>query len=183
MTMKKIQEMTDEEILNCVATAIHDYLMKIRPHGEFNLDRCMWMQSNELRRLYRMGLGLGMRDSMSAKDARELNRLICRLEPGMKQQAQAIQLHYNKEQTLWKIRSTASKARIEKAFGDAGLRTYVDAQCYRARVVAEVGSYKVRLYVGYKALEQENTLDDVVHAVLDLRDALYRLGNDVKVGR
>ena len=61
--------MTEEEVLNHVTTAIHDYLMRIRPqHGEFVLEDCMARQVSELKMLFRWSRGLGRRDAMSPQD-------------------------------------------------------------------------------------------------------------------
>ena len=182
--MKKIQEMTEEEVLNYVARAIHDYLMRIRPqHGEFVLESCMSWQINELRRLYRLSLGLGGREKVSPAQARELEMTIQHYLPGMQEQALAVQLHYTKEQTLWKIRGTSAEALIKKAFADEGIEVSVDSQRYRAKVIACLGSYSLRFYVGFKALENEDTLPGVIRAAIDMKDALTRLGRDVKVSR
>lgn len=183
VTMKKLQEMTEEEILNHVATAIHDYLMHIRPHGEFILERSIQAQVNELKRFYHWSLGLGVRDRMTKTQYQELEQLIARLRPQMAERARAVQLNYSREQTLWKIRSTSAEAVIAKAFKNAGIKALIESQRYQARVLADLGGYHVRLYVGYKTLEKEDTLDNVIRAVLDLKDAMSRLGKDVRVSR
>lgn len=183
MSMKKIQDMTEEEVLNHVASAIHDYLMRIRPHGEFVLDHCMARQVNELKLLIRNSYGVGRRDSLTPRQAREMRLTVEHFLPMMQEQARAVQLHYTKEQTLWKLRGTSATAIIEKAFGDEGIDVHVECQRYRAKVTAFLGTYSLRFYVGYKALEDEDTVPGVIRAALDLKDALCRLGKDVKVSR
>lgn len=181
--MKKIQEMTEEEILNQLATGIHDYLTRIRPHGEFILEKAVGAQITELKRFYSWSYGIGARDRLSLRQHRELEQLSAHLEPRMRERARAVQLHYTQGQTLWKIKSTSAKAQIQKAFGDAGINVIIEEQRYRAKVLALLGGYSVRLYVGFKALEKPETLPDVVQAVLDLKDAVVRIGGDVRVSR
>ena len=95
----------------------------------------------------------------------------------------AAQLQYSKEQTLWKIRGTAASARIVQAFKEAGLTACVECQRYRAKVFAGIGGRMVRFYIGYKTLEKEDVLPGIIQAVLDLQDALERIGNDVRISR
>ena len=77
MDGKKIYEMTEEEVLNHVATAIHDYLLRIRPqHSEFFLEDCMVRQVSELKMLFRSSRGLGRRDPLSPQDIQELDLTI-----------------------------------------------------------------------------------------------------------
>ena len=182
--MKKIQEMTEEEILNSAASGIHDYLMRIRPHGEFVLDMAVRAQIAQLKRDYSWSLGLTGRDRLSRQQYQELEQLIAHLEPKMTERARAVQLHYNQEQTVWKIHDTSAKAQIEKSFRDVGIKVSVDGQRYRAKVLAYLGSNTLRFYVGFKALEKgEEVLEGIVQAVLDMKDALGRLGKDVKLSR
>ena len=182
--MKKFQEMTEEEILNHVATGIHDYLARIRPHGEFILERAVTAQVAELKRLYNWSYGIGARDHLTRSQFAELEQTVLLLEARMRERARTVQLHYNREQTVWSIHDTSAKAQIEKAFRDVGIKVSVDGQRYRARVLAYLGSHTLRFYVGFKALEKgEDVLEGVVQAVLDMRDALARLGKDVKVSK
>lgn len=181
----KIEEMTEEEVLNHVATGIHDYLMRIRPHGEFILDVAVRAQIAELKRLYSWSYGVTTpRGQLSREQLQELDQIIAHLEPQMTERARAVQLHYSQNETIWQIQSTSAKAQIEKAFKDKGIKVTVDAQRYRARVLAYLGGHTPRFYVGFKALEKgEEVLEGVVQAVLDMRDALVRLGTDVKVSK
>ena len=181
--MKKIQEMSEEEILNQVGIAIHDYLKKIRPYGEFYLEGCVQAQISELIRLYRINLGLKSRDKMSPQDLQELDLIISHLEPQMRQQASAVQLQYTKELTLWKLRSTSAEASIAPAFKAAGLPVHIDKQKYRAKVTVNLGGYYLNFGIPYKTLKEEDTLPNIIQAVMDLKDAISRLGSDVKVSK
>lgn len=110
-------------------------------------------------------------------------QLLNELMPKMQEQARAVQLHYTREQTLWKIRGTSAEAQIKKAFLDVGMSTVVECQKYRAKVLIDLGVRKLRLYVGFKALEKQDTLPNLTRAVLDLKDAVCRIGGDIKLER
>lgn len=184
MSGKKIQDMTEEEVLNHVATAIHDYLMRIRPqHGEFVLENCMARQISELKMLFRYSRGLGRRDTLTPQDIQELDLIINHFLPRMQDQARAVQLHYTKEQTLWKIRGTSAAELIKKAFKDSGMKAEIECQRYRAKVYIDLGGRTLRFYIAYKTLENLDTLPNVVQAVLDMKDAACRIGGDLKLSR
>ena len=180
----KIEELTEEEVLNHVAKAVHDYLLRIRPqHGEFVLEDCMARQVSELKMLFRRSRGLGRRDPLSPQDIRELELTVTSFLPRMQERTRSVQLHYTKEQTLWRIKGTSAEALIKKAFHDVGMKAVVECQRYRAKVTVDLGGRTLRIYVGFKALEQEDTLPNVTRAVLDLKDAACRIGGDIKLGR
>jgi len=184
MSDKKLHEMTEEEILNQVARGIHDYLAQIRPqHGEFVLDHCLARQTGELKRLFRESRGLGYRDALSPQDTREMKQTLSHFLPRMQEQARTVQMHYTKEQALWQIRGTSADALIKKTFSDIGMRAVVICQRYRAKVLLDLGGRTLRFYVAYKTLEKEDTLPNVARAVLDLKDAVCRLGGEIKLGR
>ena len=184
MNGKKIQDMTEEEVLNYVATAIHDYLMRIRPqHGEFVLENCMARQISELKMLFRYSRGLGRRDTLTPQDIRELDLTINHFLPRMQDQARTVQLHYTQERTHWRIRGTSAAGLIKKAFEDSGLVAEIECQRYRAKVFIDLGGRTLRFYVAYKTLEKQGTLPNLVQAVLDLKDAARRIGGDLKLSR
>lgn len=175
--------MSEEDILNRTAGVIHDYLQHIRPHGEFVPADCIKRQVNELTQLFRESRGLGRKDPLSPRDIQELDLTILHFLPKMQERTHAVQLHYTKEQTLWKIKGASAEAQITAAFGEAGMKAVVERQRYRAKVSIDLGGCKIRFYVGYKTLEKEETMPSVVQAVLDLRDAICRLGGDVRISR
>ena len=101
MSGKKIQDMTEEEVLKHVATAIHDYLMQIRPqHGEFVLEDCMTRQISELKMLFRYSRGLGRWDALSLQDIQELDLTINHFLPRMQDQATPKNRPFGKSEAL-----------------------------------------------------------------------------------
>ena len=184
MTKPLYQDMTEEEVLNHVARAIHNYLMRIRPqHGEFVLEDCMARQISELKLLFRHSRGLGRRDSLSPQDIKELDLTINHFLPRMQDLAREVQLHYTKEQTLWKIRGTSAAELIKNAFKENGLKAEIECQRYRAKVFINLDGRTLRFYVKYSTLEQPDALPGIVRAVLDLKDAACRIGGDIKLSR
>ena len=176
--------MNDDEVLNEVAVAIRDYLERIRPqHGEFNLKECVTRQLNELKRLFRESRGLDRKAPLSPGDIQELDLFTLHYLPLMQERAHAVQLHYTKEQTLWIIRGTSAEAQIVAAFEEVGMQAVVERQRYRAKVVVDLDGRKLRFYVVYKTLEKEETMPAVVQAALDLKDAVCRIGGDVRISR
>ena len=185
MNDKKIQEMTDEDVLSYTERAIKDYLSKIRPHGEFVLENCVRFQVGELKRLFLWSRGRSVRrpEKITSQDIHEWNVCANHFEPLMRDRTRAYQLIYTKEEALWRIRGTTATAMIIKAFEEEDLRAKVECQKYRAKVTVDLGGRTLRFYVGYKALEKGDCLPGVVQAVLDFKDAICRLGSDIKLGR
>lgn len=183
--MKDIRKMTDDEILNHLCVGIHDYMERIRPYREFVLEDCLSMEVEALKRLYRTSRGLPQtrRYKLSTDEIRELDALLTRLRPAMLAMTRPVQTHYMKQLAVWKVNGTAASALIVKAFADRGLSATVECQKHRAKVSVDLGKYHARLYVGYKSVARGDTVDGLVQATMDLRDALSRMGNDVKVGR
>ena len=184
--MKTIElyEMSDEEVLKEVAVAIRDYLERIRPqHGEFVLSTCVSRQVECLKQLYRRSRGLGKKDTLKARDVEALTLHTMHFLPLIQERTLAVKLRYDKEQAVWKIRGTSAEAQIIAAFQEVGMKAAVERQRYRAKVAIDLGGRKLRFYIGYKTLEKEETLPAVVQAVLDCKDALCRLGGDVKISR
>ena len=103
--------------------------------------------------------------------------------PRMQEQASAVQLQYMKEHITWKIRGTSADALIRNAFLEIGMKAVIECQRYRAKVIVDLGGHKLRFYVGFKALEKEDTMPNITRAVLDLKDAACRIGGDIKLGR
>ena len=176
--------MIEKEILERMEAGVRDYLTRIRPnHAVFVTDDCVKMQVSELKRVFRKSWGVGPREPLTQQAVRELELTVGHFLPKLLERAQAAQLQYSKEQTLWKIRGTAASARIVQAFKEAGLTACVECQRYRAKVFAGIGGRMVRFYIGYKTLEKEDVLPGIIQAVLDLQDALERIGNDVRISR
>lgn len=175
--------MTDEEVLDLVALAIHTYLTRIRPqHGEFVMEDCIAGQIGELKQLFRRSRGLGRREALSAQDIQDLDATVDYFLPRMYERARAVQLHYTKEQTLWKIKGTSAQAQIEKAFKDLGMKAVIECQKHRAKVLIDLDGRTLRFYVKFKDLVQQDTLPGITRAVLDLKDAVGRIGRDVRLG-
>ena len=184
MKAKKLYEMSDDEVLKEVAVAIRDYLEQIRPqNGEFVLHTCVSRQVECLKQLYSRSRGLGKNDTLKTRDVEALTLHTMHFLPLIQERTLAVKLRYDKEQAVWKIRGTSAEAQIIAAFQEVGMKAAVERQRYRAKVVVDLGGRKLRFYVGYKTLEKEETLPAVVQAVLDLEEAVGRIGGDVKISR
>ena len=184
MKKKKFQEMTEEEILDYVASAIPGYLKQIRPHhGEFIPNDCVARQVKALKQLFRQSRELEKTYKTRLRDNQELDVTIGFFLPRIREQARIAQMQYRKEQTTWTITATLANELIKNAFDEAGMDCQTEYQRYRAKVLINLDGRTLRFYIGYKALEQADTLPGIVRAVLDLKDAADRIGGDVKLGR
>ena len=182
--MKKIEEMTEEEILAGAARGIPRYLSVIRSsHQDFDVVKCVEVQAFELKMLYKESRGIGRWGKMTTQDLQELDALIGHFTPGMQEQALEAEKLYRKEHLVWLINGGTAQALLVPAFEQAGLNAKVERQRYRAKVTVALGARSVRFYAAYKALSQEGTLERLVQAVLDLKGALDRIGGDIKISK
>ncbi len=181
--MKNLNEMTEEEVLEAVARAIPTYTSTLKYHRDFNLSECVKAQEKELQVLFKRSLGLSHKDTMSYAQFVELDTLFAYFQDKMREQALAAQQVYMKQQLVWRISSSSAQAALVPAFEQAGLNATVEPQRYRAKVKVDLGSRTVRFFASYKTLAREGSAERLVQGVLDLRDAMERIGGDVKISR
>ena len=175
--------MNDEEVLEAVARAIPTYTSALRFYRDFNLAECVKAQEKELQILFKRSLGLSHKDTMSYAQFVELDTLLAYYQDEIREQALTAQQAYLKQQMVWRINSNSAQAALVPAFEQAGLTATVVPQCYRVKVKVDLGSRTVRFFASYKALAREGSAERLVQGVLDLKDALGRIGGDVKIGK
>ena len=84
---------------------------------------------------------------------------------------------YIKGRRVSRINAVSARTLLTGIFADAGLKAEVVGQRYRARVIVELSPGTVlRLYVRYRDLSDGARMQETVKAVLDLKDAIARLG-------
>ena len=181
--MKRFRDMTEDEILNEALRAIHEYMSRIQPHAEFKLDRAVGAQVNLLNGLFRNDRGLSYRDTLTGQDAAEWDSTKAYFEPRFAQQARVFQQRYMKAEAVWTINETMAQALIIPAFKNAGLKAKVFPQRYRAQVFVCIGDRTLRFYIPYKELGREGLMEGVINSVKEIKDALSRLGRDVKISK
>ena len=180
----RIDEMTEDQVLERVARSIPGYLSGLREyHRDFDPAKCVEAQVFELKELYKESRGLGPYGTFTIRDLHKLDALIGHFTPLMQEQARVAGQAYRKEQIVWMINGSTAQALLVPAFEQAGLTAEVTLQRYRAKVTVGLGGRSVRFYVGFKAMAREGTVEDLVKAVLDLKDALCRIGGDIKISR
>lgn len=182
--MKSIKELTGREIIDEAMQAVPEYLADIRSTGLFDLDACVRREERRIQRLYKKNCGIRDHMPVSKQDIQAMDALCAHFEPQLRELTAEIQRKYLKGRKLSKINETWAKAIIPEPFKRAGIPVKVIGQRYRAKVVATLpGGTPVRFYVRYKELGKEGLLDDLLTAILDLKDALGRLGYGAVVGR
>ena len=89
-----------------------------------------------------------------------------------------------KGDTVRKINFASAEAVIRSSLDDVGLTALITSQRYRAAVdVPLQGSTCVRFYVSYKNVLKPDYMDGIVAAVLDMKEALSRLGASARIKR
>lgn len=181
--MKKISELSEEEIINEGLRAVPEYMERIRFSGIFKLEDCVAAEVKRLENLYRTSRGLRHYSPLGEKDLQEMDAFTGYFIPFLTEETRTIQQRYLKQRRVSQINAITAKAIIPEEFKKAGLKAVVEGQKYRAKVLVSLNGTSVRFYVRYKDLGKEGIMDDVIQAVLDLRDALNRLGYGAVVKR
>ena len=173
---KPFYSMTDEEVITEGMRAVRDYLEGIRSTREFKLEACVKKELQRIEVIWRHAAGIRPFEPLGKEQKDEWDKVRAQYQPRLTELTLAIQRDYVRESKVSRVNASVVKAVIPEAFRKAGLKATVTGQVHRALVEVALPTSKVRFYVRYKDLEREGMVDDVVKAVLDLRDAVTRLG-------
>lgn len=180
----KIEEMTEEQILYEALKAIPEYMERIKPDGDFNRQVCAEMAVNNLRSLFKSSRGIGYFDKMMVQDIKELDRIIRHFYPTITDRVAAVEMQYKKELMELAINKAKAEAIIIPAFERAGFKVKVEYLDHIALVsVRLIGKKWAQFQVRYKDINGDGCLDDLVAAVVDLKDAAIRIGSNLFIGR
>ena len=171
--------MTEAEIVADALRAVPDYLATIRASGVFKLDDCMKWELDRIRRLFKAGRG-----PLGKKDIDEMDLVLAHFETLLPDATRPLMQRYLKGRRISDINAICARNLVTGLFADAGLDACVTGQRYRARVETELlPDTLLRFYVRYRDMTDEGFMNDTLKAVLDLKDALGRLGGGITVTR
>ena len=176
--MKAFEELTEDEILTEALRALPEYLADIRVSGVFSPESCLNRCFRRIRNLLPEPEEKGLHgpDPRVRKDM-EADLVCAHFEPMLRERIDSVHRQFLREHAVRKLHATTAIAIIQSTFEKVGLQAEVSGQKYRAKAeVALPGGPTVRFYVRYKDLQKEGLADDLVKAVLDLKDAFLRLG-------
>lgn len=181
----KLRDMGEDLILYEALRAVPDYREKIRETGKFNLEDCVRDAMKRIEYLFRADRGLRTGDPLGAQNRRQLEVLLAYFRPKVIDAIRPVQQRYMQNRMVAEINATAAKGLLLAVFAERGLPAEVEGQRHRAKVEVRLApSLRVKFYVRYRDLnEKEGVAEDVVQAVLDLKDAVTRLGSGVMLNR
>lgn len=173
---KPFDQMTEDEVIVEGMRAVRDYLESIRATREFKLEECVKKELWRVEMLYRRARGIKSYATMDAHQNKEWESVRRHYLPSFTELTLAIQRNYVRDNKISRLNASMVQAVIPAAFAREGLKATVTGQVHRALVEVTLPTSTVRFYVRFKDLEKEEMVEDVVKAVLDLRDAVTRLG-------
>ena len=181
----KLREMGEEAILEEALRAVPDYREKIRDTGKFVLEDCVQAALKRIEYLFRSERGLRSYDPLGSQNRKDLGVLLGYFRPKVVEAIRPMQQRYLQKRMVSQINATTAKSILPAVFAEKGLQASVEGQRYRAKVEVRLApSLQVKFYVRYRDLnEKDGIAEDVVQAVLDLKDAIMRLGGGVKLSR
>ena len=174
--MKKFNELTEDEIIEDALRAIPEYLERIRTTGVFQLESCVAAETKRIEKLYKAGIGIRQYSPLSKKELQDKDAFTAHFIPLLMERTLPIQQRYMRQRRVSQINATTAQALIPAEFKKVGLKAEVSGQKYRAKVIVPLTGTSVRFYVRYKDMNREGLIDDIIKAVLDLKDAIDRLG-------
>ena len=182
--MKKIQEMSEEEILAYISDLIKNHVQYYTQTGEqFCAQACVEMVFKNLRDYYDLGLTLGFLDTIMEQDLIAREALVEKYTPFTHGMIAQLYLDHTKQLMTAEINRTMAEAILNSAFEARGLEIKTTHFQKRADVyVHMVGRKWARFQIKYTDLTREGCLDDLISAVLDLRNAVVRIGRRLTVG-
>lgn len=191
--MKPFDSMTEEEIFQEGMKAVRDYLADIRQTRVFSIEDCLDRCLKRIRELYQRSVEPGLTarigrawffKPLTRERMADLEQVLARFRGPLRERIAAVEQRYLREQAASRINAAAATALIRTAFQAAGLVPCVTGQKYRARVeVTLPEGNRVRFYVRYKDLSRDGFADEILKAVLDLRNALSRLGYGAAISK
>lgn len=181
----KLRDMGEDMILYEALRAVPDYREKIRETGKFILEDCVRDAMKRIEYLFRSDRGLRTGEPLGAQNRGQMEALLAHFRPKVIDAIRPVQQRYMQNRMVSEINATAAKGLLTAVFAEKGLQAEVEGQRHRAKVVMKLApSMQVKFYVRYRDLnEKEGIADEVVQAVLDLKDAVTRLGSGVVLSR
>ena len=159
---------------------VPDYRERIRETGKFILEDCVRDAMKRIEYLFRSDRGLRTGDPLGP-----LEVLLAYFRPKVIDAIRPVQQRYMQNRMVAEINAASAQGILPAVFAAKGLQAEVEGQRHRAKVEVKLApSQRVKFYVRYRDLnEKEGVAEDVVQAVLDLKDAITRLGSGVMLSR
>ena len=185
MNAMKLRDMSEEAILAEALRAVPDYRERIRGTGNFVLEDCVHVAMRRIENLFRADRGLRSSQPLDKNNRGQLEALLGYFRPKVIEAIRPVQLRYMQQRMVSNISATTARNLIPAAFAKEDLTAEVEGQRHRAKVEVKLSpSLRVKFYVRYRDLNtKEGFADEVVRAVLDLKNAADRLGIGVTLTR
>lgn len=182
--MKKISEMSEEEILVEALRAVPEYRERIRDTHRFVVEDCLRSSLNRIEAMFRAERKQRY-EKMPEQDRKDLDVLLGFFRPKLLDEISRIQTEYMRQRMVSNINATTAQQLLPQAFAKEGLRALVEGQTHRAKVEIMLSPMmKLKFYVRYRDLNgKKDIVDKVVRAVLDINDAVGRIGTSVMITR
>ena len=181
---KLFKDLTEEEILGVGLEVIPEFRERFRITGEFDVGRCVEAALWRIERLYKSKHGLYKNAQMSRRERGEMDQVMAHFQPLLFAQTQLRKERYLRGRKVSEINAVSAKAILTEFFREKGLQIDVIGQRYRSRVDVKLNPMTtVRFYVPYKKMNQEGLLDETLAALLEMKNALEKLGKGASIRR
>lgn len=177
--MERMNEFTDETVLNDILRAVPAYLKDLDGVRPFDVGVCTEAVRNRLRAFY----ASRDFDNMIDWENDELRGIMARLKPAIAQHIAAARTDYEKRRTVSAISETAARALLAPAFEAEGFGIKMSFSRTGASVELLLSGRKwARFKIRYDEVMDPDILSGLVQAAVDLRDAVSRFGHKLTIG-
>ena len=179
-----IDEMTEEQILKEIFNTIPAWIDYAKQNGSFDQRACVERVLENLCNLFNTSRHIGYYDRILTKDLQDRESLIAHYTPLVTEHVEQIAIDFSKEQMAAEINKAKAHAIINAAFAAAGLKTRVRFFESAAQVSVRLPGKKwAQLYIPYHDIKGEGCLDDLISAIMDLKNVVARIGRSLTVGK
>lgn len=197
--MKYYEDMTEEEVLQYALMAVSGYRERIRQTGKFDLDECVALELKRVEELFRKRrdkpklqrpafslLRLFSREKNPAhnqeQEQERINEVVAHYMPLLRERTVPLQQRYFRDRKISEINAVSAQAIINAKMQKFGLKATLTGQRYRVRIHAPLGKVnRLRFYVSYKDIHNDERLDEVVAALRQMQEAMDKLGSGAVV--
>ena len=170
--MMKIEEMSDEQVLNEAFKAVPRYLEDIKPNGDFTQEGCTAAVIKYLAFLFKLSNGIFLDYRMTEQNIQDLNAIIDYFRPLIAARVLTVETEYRKGQMEAAINKTTAESNIAAAFESAGFEVRAEYYDHKALIKVRLDeSGWTMFWVEYDDIDREGYLDSLVATAIRLKNS------------
>ena len=120
--MKRLNELTEDEIIEDALRAVPEYLERIRTTGVFQLENCVAAETKRIEKLYKAGIGVRQYSPLRKKELQDMDAFTAHFIPLLMERTRPIQQRYMQQRRVSQINAITACTIIPEEFKRRGSR-------------------------------------------------------------